>query len=149
MVSQVSQGLYEHMYYENAQRESQSFEIAVADNNDDTVKSFELNMFLSKFIVIFCTYSANSPLFIRTGSFPPHEIVMYVTFSRKRKISAINFIQKSVDHRIDEYIRTIFSDITPPQLPSIWPEDELSMKLSIDLSRPHPGNKLSFVPNQF
>lgn len=149
LVSQVSQGLYEQMYYEHAQRESQSFEAAVANSNDNSAKSFELNIFLSKFVKAFCDFSTMNPLFIRTDSIPPHTIQFEATFSKKRKITKITFIKESADHRIGQYIKTILSDIVTPQLPSIWKEDEISMRFSIDLTRPHPGDRIWFVPGQF
>jgi len=149
LVSEISRGLYEHMYYEHAKRESQSFEAAVANSNDNSVKSFELNIFLSKFVKSFCDYSAMNPLFIRADSVPAHIIQFELSFSRKRKISRINFIQESADHRVTTYIKTILSDIVTPQLPSVWKEDEITMRFSIDLTKNLPGDRLSFIPGQF
>lgn len=144
----LSKGLYDHMYRENYHKGPQSLEGALGIG--DPAGDFEINIFNEKFNRNFCNDSEMNPLYLHTGvPIQPHSIIFEISYTKDRKTKKVTFLQESYDKRLNRYVQEICLRMPLPQFPSRWLEDEITVRRTIDLTRPHPGTKVSFTAGQF
>jgi hypothetical protein len=78
----------------------------------------------------------------------PHTIILTVAIKRDRKIGGIHWKQPSPIPQLNRHISYLLKQLTPPQLPAHYSEEELLVPLRIEVHGDQSLDGLYFIPVQ-